>query len=624
MNNKILNGIKVLAGCVGLFLICLFLGIFALYLAYGIKPNVNYEEAGLILEKEGAYPSALGQYNNLFYHQFDDNYAVLDGGTDNLIIQTASEMPSENRLYQMMSNMGYPRYWHGYLFPVKIILHFMGLEDWRALNFFIQLSLVIFTAFLIYKRTGKYRYVLALLSSYYLLMPMAVAESLQYSPVFYITFIWIAFFAGIKKKSSYSMVIYLFLLLGIATSYFDLLTFPLLTWALPLLWFIALSYESDPENNEVKTLFLKAVGSGIAWLSGYALFWASKWVIASKVLGYDVKKEAIDQLFLRAGDITDDLEYIFYSFGRYDNIYLNWKHYENYSYNAIILGWIIFGVLISVAFGYKSKFKGRILYALIGLSGVVWYVVVTNHTTIHHFFTYRIYNICITAFILYICSFEYDKLRKINAKTMWKNAFPIITVWLCAFVISFVISGLTKDKAVRQDIGMYTEYAISDGDIVTFDYVPYLDNLKELGICFWNYEGSGQGSISFLKDGETIYSYNPDMSAHMAKGLIEERVDLHLTEGDHYTVRMEFSGINSVTIDLADETDFDSQDFGEAYINGENTGRHLINSMVYRGRIKDGIRRLVLSLEMMGLIGWVMLEFLGFIKAVLERQKLKK
>ena len=65
-----------------------------------------------------------------------------------------------------------------------------------------------------------------------------------------------------------------FLIVGILTSYFDFLTYPVVTLGIPLCCYFLL--ESDRLWNNIKRL----TGFSVSWAIGYAGMCAAKWVIA--------------------------------------------------------------------------------------------------------------------------------------------------------------------------------------------------------------------------------------------------------------------------------------------------------------------------------------------------------
>jgi hypothetical protein len=590
---------RFLRTCIGSVLIILFavaVGFFCLFLGYRITPNSNSNKSLEILESEGFYPSAMGQYNNLFYHQFDNNTDTLDDSTDSLIIRTASEMPSDNILRQMLSNMDYPRYWHGYILPLKVILHFMNYEEWRGVNFYLQLSLVICLCFLVFNRTKKFRYVLALLTSYFLLMPVALAESLQYSPVFYISFLGIGYVLIFGNRFRVNTFAYFFLILGILTSYFDLLTFPLLTYALPLLWYVVIA-----EDKKLNRLFADAASASVSWVMGYSIFWLLKWLIATPILGYNVVREAFHEIFYRAGEIDSTLQYNFYAFGRFDTIFINWHHYENFVYGAIILGWIAYGVYISFKCEIKTNLdKSGLIYFLIGFSGILWYSVLSNHTTIHHFFTYRIFNICISAFTLYLCSYELN-VENNNAKST--NKILICVMWVSAFLIGIPISGIGNEKVERPNYAAPAKIELHDGDEISFDYTPCLSELKSFEFNISSPDGEGMVDLSILDSGETVYSTTIYLKDRVGAPFSQTWLDCDLIEGKTYTVEMLISEAEVVETYLSDAHLTEVFDFGNIQINGQKLETPIMYNITYVGRVKDKGRRLMLAIDVMGLLG---------------------
>ena len=113
----------------------------------------------------------------------------------------------------------YPRYWHGYLLIVKPLLLFFDYQTIRILNLCFQFAVVIFICVLM-KIKGLTHAIIPYIISYLLLMPVALAFSLQFSACFFV------FSAGsiiilLLKNRLEKYLVYIFLLLGIATSFWS-------------------------------------------------------------------------------------------------------------------------------------------------------------------------------------------------------------------------------------------------------------------------------------------------------------------------------------------------------------------------------------------------------------------
>lgn len=81
------------------------------------------------------------------------------------------------------------------------------------------------------------------------------------------------------------------------TSFLDLLTYPLYTWAFPLLLLILLSEDGQKALNYVKTV----VVSGLGWILGYAGMWFGKWALAGWIVHRNVIQEAWKEVLFRSG-----------------------------------------------------------------------------------------------------------------------------------------------------------------------------------------------------------------------------------------------------------------------------------------------------------------------------------
>ena len=79
----------------------------------------------------------------------------------------------------------------------------------------------------------------------------------------------------------------LFLLTGILTSYFDFLTYPVVTLGFPLCAYFLLA-----ERESIKKGLQKVIGYSFCWGVGYVGMWALKWIIADVTLHTGTIKDA--------------------------------------------------------------------------------------------------------------------------------------------------------------------------------------------------------------------------------------------------------------------------------------------------------------------------------------------
>ena len=363
-----------------LLLIGAVVGTMILTIGFAIPVNQSRAaETFMTIEGQSSYHSVLDMRNCSYF--FSSLPGVLDTATDSLMFKTALTDSEGSYLYQAMDMQGYSYYWHGYVAILRVLNLFLNYSDIRFLNFICQFLLVFFFTQYLYKNKGK-KYGLLFLSSYLLLMPMALFYCLQFSWIFYIalgaSFVLVKHMEFFESKGRY---LYLFVFIGLVTCFFDLLTYPLISWAFPVLWWILCQVKEKKVSEYLKNVIF----SGFAWIFGYGGMWVLKCIIGSGVLQRNVLKTAIDEVFLRVGAA----EQVTWS-SRFDAIRLNWEHYTDKFYVLLIalwVGWFIYKV-VTVKTVRSTKLPALMLVAS---SAVVWYFVLTNHTTVHHFFTYNLF-----------------------------------------------------------------------------------------------------------------------------------------------------------------------------------------------------------------------------------------
>ena len=207
---------------------------------------------------------------------------------------------------------------------------FYGLRAIQISQLYIAIADDVFRCTLYMEKKGQ-RYALALLTSYFLMMPMAMFLSLQFSWIFYIAMALSLLICYRHTWFTEKRIPYIFVIAGMLTSFLDLLTYPLYTWAFPLLLLILLSEDGQKALNYVKTV----VVSGLGWILGYAGMWFGKWALAGWIVHRNVIQEAWDEVMFRSG--SDEALNLF---DRLVALYRNWKHYEYPLYAALLAIWL--------------------------------------------------------------------------------------------------------------------------------------------------------------------------------------------------------------------------------------------------------------------------------------------
>lgn len=400
-------------------------GVLCMTFAYMLpvsEESDNVKKSVEMLRQEGWYPNM--PYVQAFsgeYGIYPESPAILDNYTDELMIKLATTNPNGNYLKAAMVD-GCARYWCGFVSVIRPALLFLDYSEMRMLNILLQLFVLGVLALLLYNRLGK-MWCFWVLSIYAFLTPYAMGMSFQHSVVFYIgmlgTIVLVKWEKFWSEKSRY---IYLFLVLGILTAYFDFLTYPLFSWALPMIVWIAMR-KSDYLREHLKLI----VSAGLCWCLGYGGMWSGKWLVASRVLHTAIRELIQNKIALHS--IYEGAEYTFAQ-----TLMNNLGKWINVQVTVVLLAWTVWFIVMFL------KRKGRvhvgkcIPFTIIAMGSFAWYFVMRYHTMVHAFFTYRILCTAFEAVLAaYICmQDEKEESGPVSGRVS-------VTGLILTFVISFLI-----------------------------------------------------------------------------------------------------------------------------------------------------------------------------------------
>ena len=362
------------------------IGILLLGLVYCIptdKAYARYRSIGLdmIEGREG-------------WHRYLTDYgaSTLDNVTENEMLRIASSpLPKETgenvfqyamRAYQVMTYLDnewyepYERYWHGYLVILKPLLHFFSYTDIVFINMAIQ-AILMFAVLHILMKNKSYSLQMIFVLFWILTMQVIIMFSMDYSVCFYIyMFGTLAVLLCDKVRKNY---IYTFLIIGMLTSYMDFLTWPLVTLVMPL---IVLLYVERKQ-------LISVLMASISWGIGYGVFWAEKWILGSMILKHSIMQDALEQIMVRSSIkvVNEEFDTSFW-----ETLETNFSVFQNKGYFVILLiafGGVLILQLFRIYKGEKVKIKESAKYLVLSLLPLGWYMVTTNHATIHYWMTWR-------------------------------------------------------------------------------------------------------------------------------------------------------------------------------------------------------------------------------------------
>ena len=286
------------------------------------------------------------------------------------------------------SEVNYQRYWHGYLVFLKPLLLVTSLNSLRLFSAALQLILVGLCIMLLSKK-GHTGLALSFMASLPFMFFFTSFASLSLSICLYIMLAGIMMYLLFEKYVSKNLLIY-FLILGMVTSYFDFLTYPLVTLCFPLCIVLALNIK-DTKKSLLDMLIYSA-----EWAVGFVWMWGSKWVIGFIFGGKDALSDALSTVAQRTGN-TDGFNKLT---GLFNTLKLNLSPFMNWGFVLTLV--IIVGIIIAYFISNKNKqtkLQNIVPFICLSLYPLVWFFLTENHSSEHWMFTCRILSVSVFALL---------------------------------------------------------------------------------------------------------------------------------------------------------------------------------------------------------------------------------
>lgn len=336
--------------------------------------------------------------NSRFSEESGNQYISLEQTIDN------------DKLY---NNQEYSRYWHGIQTIIRPLLLFFNYEEIRYL--FMMITLILFTlaTIAIYKNLNSL-HVLAFAFTMVTICIFIIPISIQYFSVFAIMLVMVILVNYLFKIQKDNLYPYLFFIVGGITTFLDLLTAPLLTLGIPLIYVILLK---NKQKCNIKNAILEVIKLSILWCIAYVGIFFAKWVVASIILQRNVITVAINNIIFRANGSAE------HPATRLGAI----KENVNVLFNTALLAELILILIVWAVLMIKNRKKINNMKIVIPILFIVlypyvWYMTFAGHSTIHAWFTYRIQAIAILGILsAMIECIDEKKLINEGEEKIWKK-----------------------------------------------------------------------------------------------------------------------------------------------------------------------------------------------------------
>ena len=384
----------------------------------------NIREALPLYEREGNYPSwALGEHSKL--DNFTDAIMLLEviHPTTDLIDAamlnprfglTQEEKPVDALIKILrgdsegLSEIIYPRYWHGYLVILKPLLLLMKANHARIFLAYGVFVLFVAALLLCQKILGT-AHALALAAAVMILNLVSLSMSFQFAPIYFITFTAIIFMLKKNRQlfddDSYN---YFFAAVGILIAFFDFLTYPIFSAGMLLsFWYVLNRRELLAEKISVVLKMMS--GLLISWGVGYVGMWSGKWIVSQILTGFETFANAIHQVAVYSR-VENDLANVGWQITSLGAIQRNIAVLGHGPIRIFLFAAIIFLLYVLIVRRRNLSRRKILPYLFPAALPFVWYALASGHSHIHAFFTYR--GLAATVFALACMATELFQKKK--------------------------------------------------------------------------------------------------------------------------------------------------------------------------------------------------------------------
>ena len=367
----------------------------------------NVEKSIEVLEGEGEYPM-------YFFYRHS---AIIDIHTDKLMYESLIQNRDYyNPIQAAMSINQYPRYWHGYQVLLRPLTVVFQVQELRYLGMLTFHLLFFWSAWLMAKKTKPLYamfYVLTVASGYVVFLPVCFQFLTTFLVLFVSLIVLLRRYDKNKPLPAVKWMLYFFVV-GMVENFFDFLTYPILTLGIPLvllLWLRVRDEQADFRSN-----FWFMFKASLSWFFGYALTWISKWLLSAAILGvrYFWRTMSVVQYRLE-GSEEEPLDRIG-TIQRNLKAWLNVQDGGVISWSKIALVILIVAVVLIIWRKLRDwKTVGAYLPILfVAAYPYIWYLVMSNHSQIHYWYTYRAQLVALFAGLMFLASILRE--RKLNER----------------------------------------------------------------------------------------------------------------------------------------------------------------------------------------------------------------
>lgn len=290
-------------------------------------------------------------------------------------------------------NTDYTRYWHGSVTFIRPLLLFTDVSGVKNISFF---SVIIFICITLAVLIAKKHYfaAAALVISLIGIQFWNIRLSLEYIPAFMVCFALCPIYIVLEKKGDLYLTL-LSVISGVMIAFYDFLTVETISLLVPLVLVLMIRTD-DKRLGNFKDNFILIFKCGICWAISYGMTFIVKWSAASLCTGENKFSSAFSAAGIRLyGDTLEEKMPLYKQI--YSAVTANLSTLFGGT-ERIVQENVIIGLFCTIAISVLifCLFRKKDINIPLTLNMVILlfipylrYVVLSNHSYLHEFFTYR-------------------------------------------------------------------------------------------------------------------------------------------------------------------------------------------------------------------------------------------
>lgn len=266
----------------------------------------------------------------------------------------------------------------------------------------------------------------------------------------------------------------------------------------------------------------------------------------------------------------------------------------------------------------------RYAYLLVGVSGIVWYFVLADHTSIHHFFTYRIFGVTLLAFFALIL--ESVSLENSGGQFSIRLCLKRGVYWMVVAAMAIPLALTAREEfLVINGTSSFDTVQLQRGDCLETNFRPSFSKINWLGLGLECAGTEGQYEVTLWDNDEPKYQVNIPVTAAGGGNYGGGSVDWRLDAGKIYRMTLEVKDTEEpVYAWVTQNGEMPLSEYGQLLINGEEADGQLLTGIHYWCRPASKARLVFLELSWIGVLGVVGYILFGSMLGGRKREKFEK